>query len=105
MDGFSGDLRVFIGVTLTLGGLGAFAAGRAVARSWRPVWLLALYALPLTFALRFLQWSLFGENIGAPLAALLAFGWVLLVEAMAWRLTRAAMMRRQYPWTLPQGKA
>jgi len=105
MDLFIGDPRVFIGVTLILGGLGAFASGRAVARSWRPVWLLALYALPLACALRFLHWSLFGENIGAPLAALLAYGWVLAVEALAWRLMRAAMMRRQYPWTRPQGQA
>ena len=42
-----GDRRVFIGVTLVLGGLAAFASGRAVARAWRPLWLLPLYGLLL----------------------------------------------------------
>jgi hypothetical protein len=93
-----GDPRVFIGVTLVLGGLASVAAGRAVALTWRPLWLLLLYALPLAFAMRFLQWSLFGEPLDAPLAALVAYGWSVAVQGLAWRLVHGAIVKRQYPW-------
>lgn len=93
-----GDPRVFIGVTLVLGGLASFAAGRAVALTWRPLWLLPLYGLPLAFAMRFLHWSLFGEPLAAPLAALIAYGWSLLVQGLAWRFAHDALVKRQYPW-------
>ena len=93
-----GDIRVFVGVTLVLGGLAAFAAGRAVALSWRPLALLALYAAPLAFALRFLHWSLFGEPLGAPLAALIAYAWCLAAQVVSWRLAHNKLIRRQYPW-------
>ena len=93
-----GDPRVFIGVTLVLGGLASLAAGRAVALTWRPLWLLPLYALPLAFAMRFLHWSLFGEPLDAPIAALIAYAWSLAVQGLAWRLVHAALVKRQYPW-------
>lgn len=93
-----GDPRVFVGVTLVLGGLASFAAGRAVALTWRPLWLLPLYGVPLAFAIRFLQWSLFGEPLAAPLAALTAYGWTLAVQSLAWRLAHSALVKRQYPW-------
>lgn len=98
MDFVIGDPRVFVGVTLILGGLASFAAGRAVARNWRPLALLALYGLPLAFAMRFLQWSLFGEPLAAPMAALIAYAWTLCAQGIAWRVTHAALVKRQYPW-------
>jgi hypothetical protein len=93
-----GDPRVFIGVTLLLGGLASFAAGRAVASTWRPLWLLPLYGLPLAFAMRFLHWSLFGEPLAAPVAVLIAYAWTLAVQGLAWRATHGALVRMQYPW-------
>jgi hypothetical protein len=93
-----GDMRVFIGVTMILGGLASFAAGRALALSWKPLGLLPLYGLPLAFATRFLHWALFGEPLAAPIAALIAYGWVLAVQGVAWRLVHGALVRRQYPW-------
>lgn len=93
-----GDAKVFFGVTLVLGGLAAFASGRSVARGWRPPALLALYAVPLAFATRFLHWSLFGEPIFAPAPALIAYSYALAVEGLGWRLAHDALVRRQYPW-------
>jgi hypothetical protein len=93
-----GDPRVFVGVTLILGGLASVASGRAVALGWRWLWLMPLYGLPLAFALRFLCWSLFGEPLAAPFAALIAWGWAVFAQALAWRLTHAALVKRQYPW-------
>jgi hypothetical protein len=97
-DFIMGDPRVFVGVTLILGGLASLASGRAVARTWRPLWLLPLYGLPLAFALRFLHWSLFGEPLGAPVAALIAYGWTLCAQGLSWRITHGALVKRQYPW-------
>jgi hypothetical protein len=97
-DFIIGDPRVFIGVTLVLGGLASIASGRAVAKTWRPLWLLTLYGVPLAFALRFLHWSLFDEPLAAPVAALIAYGWTLSAQVMAWRVAHVALVRRQYPW-------
>ncbi len=93
-----GDPRVFLGVTLILGGLASVAAGRAVAKTWGPLWLLPLYGAPLAFALRFLHWSLFGEPLDAPVAALIAYAWTLCAQGLAWRVTHGALVKRQYPW-------
>jgi hypothetical protein len=77
---------------------GAFAAGHAVAITWRPWGLIVFYAALLSALLRFLDYALAeGElwSIGGFL-----FGWAvqLAVAAFAWRLTRARAMVRQYPW-------
>jgi hypothetical protein len=93
-----GDVRVFVGVTLILGGLASFASGRAMALAWRPLWLLPLYGLPLGFAMRFLHYALFGEPLAAPLAALAAYFWSLAVQGLAWRLIHGGLVKRQYPW-------
>jgi hypothetical protein len=93
-----GDWRVFVGVTLVLGGLASIASGRAVALAWRSPLLLLFYGLPLAAAMRFLHWSLFQEPLGDPYAALAAYLWTLAIQGLSWRLAHAAMMRRQYPW-------
>ena len=97
---FIGDWRVFLGVTLVLGGLASFASGRAVARAWNRPTLLLLYGLFLAAALRFLHWSLFQEPLGAPGAALIAYGWSLAIQGLSWRLAQRALMRRQYPFNV-----
>jgi hypothetical protein len=93
-----GDWRVFLGLTLVLGGLASFASGRAVARAWSRPTLLLLYGLFLAAAVRFLHWSLFQEPLGAPGAALIAYGWSLAIQGLSWRLAQRALMRQQYPF-------
>ncbi|MCW2273980.1 hypothetical protein GJ654_07705 [Rhodoblastus acidophilus] len=97
-DFWIGDWRVFVGVTLVLGGLASLASGRAVARAWRPPTLLLLYGLFLAAAMRFLHWSLFQEPLFAPYAALLAYAWSLFAQGLSWLVAHRARMRRQYPW-------
>ena len=41
-------LFTFVLITLVLGGLGAWATGRAMAQTWRPLAMLALYMVFLT---------------------------------------------------------
>ena len=56
----------FVLLTLVLGGLGAWATGRAMAQTWRPVAMLALYMVFLTAGVRFLHYALYGEPLLSP---------------------------------------
>jgi hypothetical protein len=50
--------------------------------------------------MRFLHWSLFGEPLAAPAAALVAYAWTLAVQGLAWRSTHGALVKKQYPWLI-----
>ena len=66
----------FLLVVVALGGAAAFAAGRALAQTWRPLWQAFAYAAALAATAGFLQYVLFGDvaipgkRIVAALAAL-----------------------------------
>ena len=51
-------LLTFVVITLIIGGAGAWAAGRALARTWRPIAMIGLYMLFLTAGVRFLHYAL-----------------------------------------------
>lgn len=92
------SLPVFIGITLILGGGCAWMTGRALALNWRPQWQYIVYALMLAAAARFLTFALFDGallSIGAYLADAML---LIVIAAIAFRLTRARQMVRQYPW-------
>jgi EamA domain-containing membrane protein RarD len=88
----------FFGMTVLLFGGAAMSTGRALARSWRPVWQVVPYCLLLGFGDRFLLFALFeGELLSASgylIVALILVAFGLL----AYRLTLARLMVRQYPW-------
>lgn len=83
---------------LVLVGPASFAAGQAVAATWRP-WLQAvLYTALLSAGLRFLDYALAGGELLS--LGGFAVGWAmqLAIAAFAYRLTRVRQMVRQYPW-------
>jgi len=85
-------------VTAILGGGAAWLSGRAVAGAWRPQWQVAISAVLIGAAARFIHFALFeGELFAVPAFCCdtLIF---LMVGLVAWRATRAAQMVRQYPW-------
>ena len=89
---------VFILLTLIIGGTMAYAAGRAIASTWRPVRQALVYMLPLTAMVRFLHYALYGEEL---LSAQYFAGTFLLLSLFAlwgYRVTRRNQMVRQYPW-------
>jgi hypothetical protein len=99
----------FLFVTVVLGGGGAFLAGQAMARTWKPFWRAAVYMLLLTAAVRFLHWGLFmdatlqswREAQGSLLSAhyYLSDAFVLIAAAgLGWRMERTRQMTRQYGW-------
>ncbi|MDR3421550.1 MAG: hypothetical protein P4L80_09975 [Xanthobacteraceae bacterium] len=85
-------------VTGILGGGAAWLSGRAIAAAWRPLRQVVVAALLLGAAARFIHYALFGGT----LLSVASYGTdaliFLLVGAIAWRVTRAAQMVRQYPW-------
>lgn len=94
-------LLAFMIVTLILGGLAAFASGRAIADTWRPAWQAALYMVPLAAGVRFVQFAVFH----APLLSLRSYVVDLLIllvaSAIGYQSTRRAQMDRQYGWPKP----
>ena len=103
LDGFAyawlGDtFDLVLLFNLALIGPASFAAGHAVALTWRPWPQIVLYSGLLSALLRFLDYALANGELwsgGGVLA-----GWIvqLGIAAFAFRLTRARQMTRQYPW-------
>jgi uncharacterized protein DUF6867 len=85
-------------VTGVLGGGAAWFSGRAIAGAWQPPWHVAVVALLLAAATRFIHFALFhGELFSAPSYACDTL-FLFIVGLLAWRATRASQMVRQYPW-------
>jgi len=91
------SLASFLGVGLLFAGA-ALAAGRALARHWRPAWQAAAYALLLGLGHRFLLYALFGGELLSAGGYALAATALALLALLAHRLTRVRLMLRQYPW-------
>ena len=92
-------LFTFILITLLLGGAGAWATGRAIAKTWKPLATLAPYMFFLTAAVRFLHYALYGEPLLSPALFISAYIWTMAVGALGYRAMRATQMATQYSWT------
>ena len=111
------EVLIWLALALCLGGAGAMATGRALARTWQPAARLIPYTLLLAAASCFLCWALFGVPV-IPASRLIARGlagdWgevalglsgLGMTFAMLWAmgavgfvLTRGRQMRLQYPF-------
>jgi hypothetical protein len=92
------SLGVFLLVTVCLGGGAAYAAGRAVALTWKPLGHIVTYSALLAAAARFIHFSLFRGTL-LSLQYFIADIIVLLIFAgLGFRLTRARQMAGQYGW-------
>jgi hypothetical protein len=79
-------------------GPASFAAGHAVAITWRPWNRIVFYAALLSALLRFLDYALAGGQLWSLGGFLLGWAVQLAVAALAFRMARARLMVRQYPW-------
>ncbi len=96
---------VFLLVTLVLGGLSAWATGRAIALTWRPYLQLVGYTFLLACAVRFLQYALFEQPLLSSSAFAIDFIILLLLSFVGYRMTRAGQMTAQYPWAYQRAGA
>ena len=88
----------FLLLTVVLAGLAGWQTGRAIASTWKPVWMLFVYAALLGAAARFLHFALFQEPLFAPLLWLGGTAVILALALAGWRICRAGQMATQYGW-------
>ena len=92
------NILIFLIMTVFFGGGAAFLAGRGLAMKWRPVWMPLLAMVPLTLALRFLHYALFGADLTSLHYFVTDFIVLLAACFLGYRMTLAKKMVRQYPW-------
>lgn len=85
-------------ITLILGGGCAWLAGRAIASTWRSVWIAVIAAVPMALAVRFVHFALYNEPLLAPAPWLIETLLMLAVICLSFQRTRAQQMVRQYYW-------
>ena len=93
-----GEIDCFLTMTLVLFGGAAFLTGQALAQSWRPAWQIPPAAALLAAGDRFLLHALFGAELATLGGFSIAVGILAAIAAVAYYLTRARKMVRQYPW-------
>ena len=89
---------VFLGVSVLLMGVAAFATGRALAATWRPAWQVLAYSLLLGLAARFLVYALFGGTLTSLTGYFGDVAVLVVIGLTAYRLTHVRRMVSQYPW-------
>jgi hypothetical protein len=91
-------LRVFLALTVIIGGGAAFLAGRGLARSWKPHWRIFLYMALLAAAVRFFHYALFDGKLLSLYYYLVAYAVLLAAASLGYRMMRATQMVTQYRW-------
>ena len=103
MDGLlytadDGGLLHFILITLVIGGLLAWQAGRAIAGTWRSFVLVPVYMVVLAAGVRFLHYALVGEDLLSAQYYVVALVVACLAGAYGYRSRRSEQMSTQYSW-------
>ena len=91
----------FLLVTVVMGGLAAYATGSAIAATWRPRWQLAVYAVLVAAAARFIHFALFEEPFLAPRSFVVDLIVLTAAAVAGFRITRRRQMAEQYDWLTP----
>ena len=97
-EGGENGVWTFILLTVVMGGMAAYASGKAAAQTWRPFWQVPLYVLAIAAAVRFCHFALFEEPLLSPLSYVADFVIAFAASALGYRLVRARQMARQYGW-------
>src|SRR5262245_12853146 len=92
------SLGVFLLVSVLMGGGAAWLAGRAIASTWRLWWHVALYMLPLAFAVRFIHFALFDSKFLSLHYYLVDYAVCLTVGLLGFRARRVTQMVTRYGW-------
>ena len=81
-----------------MGGLAAYASGKAIAQTWRPFWHVPLYMLVAAAAVRFCHFALFEEPLLVAAELRRGFRYRFCRGSLGYRLVRARQMAVQYGW-------
>jgi uncharacterized protein DUF6867 len=91
-------LRVFLVLTVIIGGGAAFLSGQSLARTWKPFWRVFVYMALLAAAIRFFHYALFDSALLSPYYYLVTYVVLLAGACFGFRLTRTTQMVTQYRW-------
>ncbi len=75
-----------------------YLMGQAVAETWRPAWQIIVYSFLLALGYHFIRCALFNGEWLSILQYMLNSLVILVISALAYRLTQARKMVTQYPW-------
>ena len=92
------SLRVFLVLTVIIGGGAAFLAGQGLARSWKPFWRVYFYMALLAAAVRFFHYALFDGNLLSLYYYLVTYAVMLAAGVLGFRAMRTTQMVTQYRW-------
>ena len=76
-------------VTLVLGGGCALLAGRAIASTWRSIWVAAAAMIPMGLAVRFVHFALFNETLLMPRTYAVETLVLMAIACLSFQRTRA----------------
>jgi fatty acid desaturase len=87
---------LFALVTVLMGGWAAWRTGMAIAKTWKPIWLLIPYMLLLGAAVRFIHFAMFHGSLFSLRYYIVDTIIVMVAAYLGWRSERAHGMARQY---------
>lgn len=88
----------YLVITLLLMGAAAYATGRDLAETWRPIWQVFMYCFLLSLAGRFLIYALFQGELLSGSGFITDFTGLTAIGLAGFRITWARKMVSQYPW-------
>ncbi|MRG54942.1 hypothetical protein SAMN05428967_2035 [Phyllobacterium sp. YR620] len=92
------SIFLFLLVTCVMGGWAAWMAGRACAKTWRPIAFLVFYMLLLGIAVRFIHFALFGGTMLTLHYYVVDTIVLIIFGTLGYRYTRTNQMIGQYFW-------
>lgn len=92
------SIFLFALVTVLMGGWAAWQTGKAIARTWKPLFQLVLSMLLLGMAVRFIHFALFEGTLFSLRYYIVDTIVVMAAGFAGWRVERARAMARQYGW-------
>jgi len=92
------SLRVFLVLTVIIGGGAAFLAGKGLARSWKPFGRMFLYMALLAAAVRFFHYALFDGDLLSLYYYLVTYAVLVATASLGFRFMRTTQMVTQYRW-------
>jgi len=95
---YGGGLWTFLLLTVLMGGMAAYASGKAIAQTWRPAWHVPLYMLAVAAGVRFCHFALFEEPLLSLRSYLVDFAIAFAAAWLGYRLARSRQMAVQYGW-------
>jgi hypothetical protein len=92
------SIWLFLLVSVIMGGTAAWATGKSIAQTWRPLWQVPFYMLVLGFAVRFIHFALFDGTLLSAHYYVVDTAVLTAVSLLGFRYRRTQQMTTQYRW-------